>query len=148
SNASECPASACLDRSPGGLPAPNATDGGAAQPEVGLIVKFNGTHWLDEIGRSWDLAVNFALPDQDVFLINADANPPALAPSPNAVAGVGTVLFNMATRPNGKVYVANTDAQNDVRFEPVVNGHLAESRITIINGTTPTAVHLNPHINY
>jgi hypothetical protein len=29
-----------------------------------------------------------------------------------------------------------------------VQGHIAESRITVINGTTPTARHLNPHINY
>ncbi len=30
----------------------------------------------------------------------------------------------------------------------MLRGHLTESRITVINGTTPTPVHLNPHINY
>src|SRR5207245_2644591 len=90
-----------------------------------------------------------ASPDQDAFLVNADATPPALVSTPNAVTGVGTVLFNMAVRPtNGKVYVSNTDAQNQVRFEPFVRGHLAESRVTVISGTTATPHHLNPHINY
>jgi len=59
------------------------------------------------------------------------------------------VLFNMAVRPtNGKLYVANTDARNEVRFEPMVRGHLAESRITVVSGTVATAHHLNPHIDY
>src|SRR5436309_13085158 len=55
----------------------------------------------------------------------------------------------MAVRPtNGKLYVANTDARNDVRFEPIVRGHLAESRITVVSGTLATPHHLNPHIDY
>ena len=132
----------------GGLPPPpNGSTAGA--PDTGLIVKFDGSHWRDEIGRDWSPSVAFTLPDQDVFLLNADATPPALVSSPNAVTGVGTVLFNMAVRPtNGKVYVSNTDAQNQVRFEPFVRGHLAESRVTVISGTTATPHHLNPHINY
>src|SRR5690606_25060054 len=51
----------------------------------------------------------------------------------------------------------NTEARNHVRFEPRipgdplgrgVQGNIAQSRITVINGTTPTARHLNPHIDY
>ncbi len=91
----------------------------------------------------------FTLPDRDVFLINANANPPALAGGTNVVTGVGAVLFNMAVRPtNGNLYVANTDARNEVRFEPNIHGHIAESRITVISGTTATPHHLNPHITY
>jgi hypothetical protein len=135
----------------GGLP-PAPTPFPTPRPNTGLIVKFNPANgrWEDEIDRDWSAAVRFSLPDRDVFLINADAGAaPAPAPSPNAVVGVGTVLFNMAVRPNnGKLYVANTEALNEVRFEPIVNGHLHESRITIVTGTTPTAVHLNPHVDY
>ena len=36
-------------QSPGGLPAPNTDHNGLQQPEVGLIVKYNGTHWVDEL---------------------------------------------------------------------------------------------------
>ncbi len=142
----------------GGLPPPPAgsTPG---NPPTGLIVRFNGTNWVDEINRNWNSQIPFGLPDRDVFVIDANATPPALVPGTNNVVGVGTVLFNMAVRPNAanQVYVANTDARNHVRFEPRivgdplgrgVQGHIAESRITVINGTTPTPRHLNPHIDY
>ena len=133
-------------------PPPGAT---ANPPDVGLIVKFNpaNNRWEDEIGRNWNSQVALTLPDQDVFIINATANPPALAAAPNAVVGVGTILFNLAVRPdNGRIYVGNLESRNHVRFEPLaaggVQGNIAQSRITVINGTTPTARHLNPHINY
>jgi len=132
----------------GGLPPPPPGSTGGA-PDTGLIVKFDGSRWRDEIGRDWSASVAFAVPDKDVFLLNADATPLALVSGTSFVTGVGTVLFNMAVRPTtGKLYVANTDAQNQVRFEPFVRGHLAESRITVISGTTATPHHLNPHINY
>jgi hypothetical protein len=101
--------------------------------------------------------VPFSLPDEDVFLIDANANPPAAAPLPNVVVGVGTVLFNMAVRPGaggGRLFVGNLESRNHVRFEPLIDanlgvqGHIAESRITVVDGTTPTPVHLNPHVSY
>lgn len=129
---------------------------GRVQPLTGLIVKFDGAHWLDNIGRIWDQQVKFSLPDKDVFVIDAMASPPVqLAGSGGYYSGVGTVLFNMAVNPvSGKVYVSNTDARNDVRFEgtgilggSTVRGHIVESRITVLgNGVTP--VHLNKHIDY
>jgi DNA-binding beta-propeller fold protein YncE len=142
----------------GGLPAPNTNVDGVAQPEVGLIVKYNGAHWVDPIGRTWDDKVRFDLPDKDVFAINAMSNPPAQLPGSNGFfKHVGTILYNMVVNPvNGKVYVANTDAQNDKRFEgpgtfagETLRGHLHESRITVLSsggGVAPR--HLNKHINY
>ncbi|WP_394837319.1 YncE family protein [Pendulispora rubella] len=138
----------------GGLPAPNTNFQGIVQPEVGLIVRHNGANWVDELGRSWDSAVRFSLPDKDVFAIDATANPPVLRPG--AFAGVGTVLFNMAVNPvSGKVYVSNTEAFNEVRFEGAgnfsgssVRGHLHESRITVLGMGTVTPRHLNKHIDY
>jgi sugar lactone lactonase YvrE len=140
---------------PGGLPAPNQNVQGVQQPEVGLIVKFNPAvnQWQDELGRNWNAGVRFNLPDFDVFTINANANPPVATSS---IAGVGTVIFNMAVNPaSGKVYVSNTEARNEVRFEgpgtiagESVRGHLAESRISVISGGTVTPRHLNKHINY
>ncbi|MFA7386424.1 MAG: hypothetical protein WCZ87_02050, partial [Thiohalobacteraceae bacterium] len=101
---------------PGGLPAPNSTvNGNIPQPEVGLVVKFDGTHWVDELGRNWDAAVRFSLPDLDVFAIDANATTPF---EMGSFAQVGTVLYNMAVNPvSGKVYIANTEARNEVRFE-------------------------------
>ena len=127
---------------PGGLPAPNVNHASVAQPEVGLIVKYDPDvqRWLDELGRNWNNAVKFSLPDLDVFDIDAMASPPVQI---GAHAGVGTVLFDMAVNPvNGKLYVSNTEARNEVRFEgpglafggSTVRSHLHEARITVIDG--------------
>jgi len=142
---------------PGGLPAPNIDADNVSQPEVGLIVRHDGSHWLDELDRQWDALVRFDLPDKDVFAIDANADPPVETAS---FSGVGTILTGMAVSPaNGKLYVANTEAINEVRFEgtraagdttSTVLGHQHETRITVIdaaNGTV-TPRHLNKHIDY
>ncbi|MCI0635034.1 MAG: hypothetical protein L0206_14135, partial [Actinobacteria bacterium] len=138
----------------GGLPPPpaGALPGG---PPTGLIVKFDGVAWVDEIGRDWTSIVPFSLPDFDVFPIDANAGTPA-AIAGAEVSGVGTEIFNMAAHPaTGKVYVSNTEAHNDVRFEGIVfdglhgvRGRLVESSLTVIDGGAATRHHLNPHIDY
>ncbi|MCY1033275.1 hypothetical protein OV207_17610 [Corallococcus sp. BB11-1] len=143
----------------GGLPPPTTNVEGAEQPPTSLIVKYDGEHWRDELGRQWDAHVKFSLPDKDVFVIDATANPPAqLAGSASSYSGVGTVLYGMAVNPQtGRVYVANTEALNEVRFEGAgggerssVQGHLHESRVTVLEpgggGVRPR--HLNKHIDY
>jgi YVTN family beta-propeller protein len=129
-----------------GAPPPVASEDGVPAPETGLIVKFDGARWRDPAGRDWTPRVRFNLPDRDLFIIDAASDPPAVIGS---ASGIGTVLFNIAVHPtSGKVYVSNIESRNHVRFEPAVNGHIAESRITIVDGTTATPVHLNPHIDY
>jgi DNA-binding beta-propeller fold protein YncE len=143
-------------------PATNAE--GRPAPEVGAIVKWNGAHWVDSLGRSRDQYVKFSLPDKDVFVLDAMANPPRQLPGAGGFfQGVGTILYTMAVNPvNGKVYVANTEANNADRFEGPgtfaghsLRGHLHESRITVLSpggaggaggGVSPR--HLNKHINY
>ncbi|HEX3759080.1 MAG TPA: hypothetical protein VHW23_10255 [Kofleriaceae bacterium] len=151
-----------------GLPPPFSNAQGAEAPTTGLIVRQRvdpadgQLHWLDNVGRRWDDQVKLGLPDKDVFAIDATASPPAARPA--AFAGVGTVLFNMVVHPvTGKLYVTNTEARNDVRFEghnafgptqgaPAgsVRGHFAESRITAIDPATGAVQprHLNKHIDY
>ena len=144
---------------PGGLPLPERSSDGVGRPETGLIVKFNqgAGQWRDQLNRNWNNAVKFSLPDRDVFVIDANQSPPVqVAGSAGFMAGVGTVLFNMITNPvDGTVYVTNTEAKNEVRFEgpgilggTTVRGHLAESRISILSGGTVSTRHLNKHINY
>ena len=144
---------------PNGMPGvPYIVVGGQVvpQPPTGLIVKYKGGHWFDAYGNPWDTAVRVILPDQDVFAIDATANPPA-AVSSGVYAHVGTTLFNMAVNPkSGKVYVTNTDAHNDVRFEghtpgfTSVRGNLVDSRISVIDPATSnvTAANLNPHLDH
>ncbi len=135
---------------PGGVPAPNQNLDGVPGPETGLIVKFDpgSGMWLDELSRDWSGAVPYGLPDEDVFVIDADAAVPV---ETAAVTDVGTVLFGMAVHPTtGAVYVANTDAINHVRLESNVNGHHHETRISIVpaGGGAPVSRRLNKHIDY
>ncbi len=151
---------------PPGSPYPGPCDPTGAAPGPtppfpcsGLIVQHDPAsgEWRDELGQDWGTVagapvVMLSLPDRDVFTLNADANPPVEIGN---ASGVGTVLFNLAVRPdNGKLYASNLAARNDVRFEPLIDathgvqGHIAESRITVVNGTTATPVHLNQHIDY
>ncbi|MDC0709200.1 beta-propeller fold lactonase family protein [Stigmatella sp. ncwal1] len=140
----------------GGVPGPNTVDG-VPGTEVSVLVRFDGQNWFDVLNRPWTDKVRFTLPDKDVFVLDALANPPRqLAGSPGFFKGVGTILFNMAVNPvSGKVYVSNTEARNDLRFEgpatptrPSLQGHLHESRITVLSPAGVAPRHLNKHINY
>jgi DNA-binding beta-propeller fold protein YncE len=161
SSAGPCPAGG--GTAPGGLPAPDANVEGVAAPPAGLVVKFDAPsgEWRDELGRDWSDLVPFDLPDLDVFEIDASADPPVQV---GALAGVGTVLFDMAVNPQtGALYVSNTEARNEVRFEgrgilasgekppgepASVRGHLHEARISVIDAGGVAARHLNKHIPY
>jgi len=133
------------------------------QPKVGIMVKYKNGHWTDATGTIWDWYFMFNLPDKDVFAIDAGANQPVQkAGTAGWFAHVGTVLYNMAVNPvNGKVYVSNTDARNDHRFEgagvyaaqfgfDTVRGHNSENRVTVIDPVSGSVTprHLNKHIDY
>ena len=138
----------------GKKPLPNLSADNVTAPDTGLIVKFDGSAWRDEQGTDWSSKVKFTLPDYDVFAIDATAATPVIT---NKVSGVGTTLFNMAVHPSsGKLYVSNTEAINNVRFEgpgltaSTVRGHIAESRISVVTVSSGSvdAVHLNSHVNF
>ncbi len=139
----------------GGPPGPNENHAGEPEQNVGFIVKKVGGDWLDAVGRSWNQFIAFDLPDKDVFVIDATANPPVPIAS-KVYRGVGTTLFNMVVNPaSGKIYVSNTDARNDQRLEgsgvffgPTLRGHLVDSRITVLGAASVTPRYLNKHIDY
>src|SRR5690606_26131563 len=94
----------------------------------------------------------FDLPDRDVFAIDASAPTPV---ETGNVQHVGTVLFNMVQNPvNGKLYVSNTEARNERRFEgpgigtTTVQGRLHQARVTVVDGGAAIPRHLNKHIDY
>jgi YVTN family beta-propeller protein len=161
--------------SPGGVPAPNQTPMGAQNPRTAVLVQFNRQNgaWLDQVNRDWRAAVPFSLPDNDVFAIDAMANPPRQSA---AFQHVGTLNKSVAVHPtNGRAYVATIEAINLNRFISVprigafpnptgaggaartadpatgrtLNGHLYESRIAILSpGGGVVSRHLNKHIDY
>ncbi|PLW84424.1 hypothetical protein CWI75_00170 [Kineobactrum sediminis] len=133
-------------------PLPTSNHEGVRQPDTGLIVGYDGEHWVDETGRDWSAKVHFNLPDRDLFEIDATASPPQLVRSHS---GLGTILFNAVVNPvTGAVYVSNTDARNRVRFEgpgenaSTVRGHIAENRISVLLGDAVIGNHLNPHVDF
>lgn len=138
---------------PLGKATPTTSPSGVPQPETALIVKYNGTRWIDNgTGKDYSSQVLFRLPDYDVFAIDAIATPPQQVA---AYSSVGTTLLNMAVNPqNGSLYVSNTDARNHVRFEgsgdrgSTVRGHFVESRITVIQDGEVLPRHLNKHLDY
>jgi YVTN family beta-propeller protein len=137
---------------PGAPPGPATNYKGVAAPTLPMILKTdaNGV-WRDVLGRDWTAATAFTLPDEDVFAIDTTS----LATTATYLH-VGTTLFAMAVNPvSGNVYVSNTEARNDLRFEGpgtytgrTLQGHLAEARITVLSGTAVTPRYLNKHIDY
>lgn len=138
-------------------PGPVQSIDGAVQPDTGLIVQFDGTHWVDDTGSAvdmndipYDSRVRFSLPDHDVFAIDATGNPTVI----DQYSGVGTTLFNMVTNPvSGTLYVTNTEANNLTRFEghgdssTTVRGNIAQSRVTVIDEQNVKPRDLNSHID-
>ncbi len=140
---------------PNGVPGPPDNVDGDPAPEVGVIVKFNGTDWVSSKGSVANSLVRFNLPDHDVFSINANTLAPGSVVEYNHV---GTTLFNLVVNPvSGKVYVTNTESPNHIEFEgpgdhggSTVQGRLSESRITVLDPAGPSVdpQHLNQHIDY
>lgn len=136
---------------------PTQSSDGAAQPDTGLIVQFNGQSWVDETGAEADLnntpyrrLVPFTLPDYDIFVFEASRNPTVI----ERLTGVGTTLFNMAVNPvNGELYVSNTEALNVNRFEGVgtvassVRGNFIRNRITVVAEDQVLPRELNKHLD-
>jgi YVTN family beta-propeller protein len=145
-------------QAPGGVPGPAQNFQGLQAPEVGLIAQQGSDGlWRDVLGRVWNTGtplgsfVRFNLPDLDVFELDATS-----LVQTRAHAGVGTTLFNMAVNPaSGRLYVSNTESRNLTQFEgpgitggSTVQGHIAEARISVIDGASVTPRHLNKHIDY
>jgi len=131
--------------------APSTSTDNVQQPASGLIVRFNGINWVDELNQQWNGAVPFSLPDYDVFEIDALS-----LNVQSRVTGVGTTLFNIAVNPvDDTLYVSNMEARNHVRFagpatraSTTVRGNLTEQRITVVQNATASPRALNKHIDF
>lgn len=81
---------------------------------------------VDAEDPAWQERHNIQLSDRDLIGLSE------ISPS-TACRSLGTVLFNMAENPaDGSLWIANTEARNQVRFEPQLKGHVVDHRLTIV----------------
>ena len=128
-----------------------------APPRVGLIVRKIGTQWFDDNGGDWTSfvsgpnaqasgrVVGWDLPDHDVAVINTQSL---------AVTYVDQLMTNdmaITVHPvTGEVTVVGTEATNEIRFEPNLNGTFVRVHLAMADPTsgTRTIVDLNSHLDY
>lgn len=127
-----------------------------APPPVSLVVRQDATgEWRDDTGADWTGLVSGAnaarsgrlqgweLLDHDVAVITT---------STRAVRYVGdcmNVCAAIAVRGDtGEVLVVGTDATNDVRFEPKVNGRFLRVELASVGASGAEVHDLNPHLTY
>lgn len=129
------------------LPAPNPPmrAGLPPAPRTGLIVNFNGQHWVDESGKWWDSKIPYTM--QLIELIELNAATRAIT---RQTGDIATILMGTAVNPiTGTAAVTGTYARTERRFEPNLRGHLTEVRLGLWPAAgNRTLIQLNPHVNY
>lgn len=130
----------------------------SSPPMVGLIVKRDvDRRWRDDNGADWSdwVSGNFAdrsgrvtgwdMPDNDIAVINTADD------SVRYVTGLMNIGMHIAVNPaSGDISLAGTDAINEVRFEPNVQGRFLRVNLaaTTANLGTTSISDLNPHLDY
>ena len=99
-------------------------------PRVSMII--------DAANPSWTNVIRYTMPDNDIVEINT-----ASLSVVRYFSRVGTVNFAMARHPLGSLYVANTDARNLTRFEPVIRGAFVTNRVSRVDIGSGIVTHFN-----
>lgn len=132
---------------------------GLPQPPVsGLIVRKDAQgRWMDDNGSDWSRWISGAnaadsgrvpgwdMPDRDIAVIDtATLNIRYL----NGLMNIGMALAVQAQ--TGRVTLVGTDATNQIRFEPVVNGTFLRVQLAVADpqNDSSTLADLNPHLDY
>ena len=132
-----------------------------APPPVSMIVrKDNAGRWMDDNNGDWSRFISgdlsglggtrggrvagWDLPDRDVAVVNANS----LAVTYQA--RLMNANMAMAVHPSsGEVTVVGTDATNEIRWEPNVNGTFIRVNMArFLPGGANTILDLNPHLDY
>lgn len=128
-------------------------------PPVGLIVRKNDAdRWMDDNNGDWTELVSgsqahlsgrltgWDLYDHDLAVIHADTLNISYA------TDLMNLCMALAINPaDGEVTVIGTDATNEVRFEPVLEGRFLRVNIARVDPAGPGAIDvtdLNPHLTY
>ncbi len=147
-------------------PPPNSGDGfdppldpTASPPAVGLIVrKDQSGRWMDDNGGDWTEMVSgslaqasgrvpgWDLPDRDIAVIDVQSL------QVSYISGLMNIGMALAVHPlTGQLSLIGTDAINEVRFEPKVNGGFVRVKLAQVGaqpGASKQIVDLNSHLSY
>lgn len=130
----------------------------APLPTTSVIVRKNSAgRWMDDNSREWtrfvsgsnaqqtDRVPGWDLPDRDVSVIDTGNF------SVTYATGLMNLCMGIGVNPaSGKITVVGTEAINEVRFEPNLNGIFIRSKIGLVDPLTlnKTVKDLNPHLDY
>jgi len=129
-------------------------------PPVGVIVRKNDSgQWTDDNGADWselvggvhsdlsDRIAGWDLPDRDVAVV--DANTLSVDYQTRMMNMVMAIDVNPAT---GHVFAVGTEATNEIRFEPKLQGNFVRVHMASFDPLAPSAAatvtDLNPHLDY
>ncbi len=138
---------------------PPMKPGNPSPPAVGMIVrKDSADQWLDDNSGNWTDLVSGAnavesgrqpgwdLPDHDVAVIDTTTLAVTYA------SGLMNACMAISVHPtNGIITVVGTEATNEIRFEPVLNGRFIRVNIGGVDPVTlgtVAVIDLNPHLTY
>jgi DNA-binding beta-propeller fold protein YncE len=140
------------------FPALNATLSNAPAPIAGMIVKKNTTgRWMDDNQGDWTDFISGAnaaltgrppgwdMPDHDLAVINAATF------SVNYATGLMNLCMALGINPaTGQTAVVGTDAINQIRFQPVLDGIFVRVEMALVDplALTNHLLDLSPHLNY
>ncbi len=126
-------------------------------PAVSIIVKKNTQgQWLDDNNGNWTSFISgslaneshriqgWDLPDRDVAILNANNL------SVSYKQHLMNILMALSVNPaTGEITVVGTDATNEIRYEPNLNGRFMRINWAKFQGNSnPSIKDMNPHLNY
>ena len=147
-------------------PPPNSSEGFNPEfnpelpvpPKVSLIIKQNPEgRWLDDNGNDWTHMVSgqqanlsgripgWTLLDRDIAVIDTDSY------EVNYIGGLMNIGMSMSVNPaENFISLVGTDATNEIRFEPLLNGKFLRVNLAKVDMDTlqSTIIDLNPHLDY
>ena len=128
-------------------------------PKVSLIIKqASDGRWLDDNGEDWTHMVSgeqadlsgripgWKLLDHDITVIDTTSNAVSYI---SGLMNIGMAIgYNSA---KNQVTLVGTNAINEVRYEPILNGIFVRANLGIVNvddANNPVVKDLNPHLDY
>jgi DNA-binding beta-propeller fold protein YncE len=140
------------------VPALNPALSNTPAPVTGMIVKKNSAgQWMDDNQGDWTEFISgtnaaltgrlpgWDLPDHDLAVINAATF------SVHYATGLMNLCMALGVNPaTGQIAVAGTDAINQIRFQPVLDGIFVRVELALVDplALTNQVLDLNPQLNY